>query len=115
MPHKKFTGPTPKQSKMIQGALTLHQSGQLDAAETQYRKLLNLLPNNTTLLTNLGTISLQKGKLEEGVSIISQSLLINPNQPDALYNQGNALKDLRLLNYLCIKQILNEPEYLQIN
>ena len=98
MPHKKFTGPTPKQSKMIQGALTLHQSGQLDAAETQYRKLLNLLPNNTTLLTNLGTISLQKGKLKEGVSIISQSLLINPNQPDALYNQGNALKDLRQLN-----------------
>ena len=98
MPHKKFTGPTPKQNKMIQGALTLHQSGQLDAAETQYRKLLNLLPNNTTLLTNLGTISLQKGKLEEGVSIISQSLLINPNQPDALYNQANALKDLMQLN-----------------
>ena len=56
------------------------------------------MPNNTTLLTNLGTISLQKGKLKEGVSIISQSLLINPNQPDALYNQGNALKDLRQLN-----------------
>jgi protein O-GlcNAc transferase len=98
MQHPKLTGPTPKQTKLIQDALKLHQSGQLDTAETQYRKLLKLLPNNTTLLTNLGTMSLQKGKLEEGVSIIGKSLQINPNQPDALYNQGNALKDLMRLN-----------------
>ena len=43
MQHKKPTGPTPKQSKMIQEAVSLHQSGQLDAAETEYKKLLNFL------------------------------------------------------------------------
>ena len=86
MQHKKPTGPTPKQSKMIQEAVALHQSGQLDAAETQYKKLLNFLPSNTDLLTNLGTIALQKGKLEDGVRIISKSMQINPNQPNALNN-----------------------------
>ena len=98
MQHKKPTGPTPKQSKMIQEAVALHQSGQLDAAETQYRKLLNFLPSNINLLTNLGTIALQKGNLEDGVRIIGKSLQINPNQPYALINRGNALQDLKRLD-----------------
>ena len=98
MQHKKPTGPTPKQSKMIQKALALHQSGQLEAAETQYKQLLNVLPSNTLLLTHLGTIAFQKGLLEDGIRIIGKSLQINPNQPNALNNLGNALKDLKLLD-----------------
>jgi predicted O-linked N-acetylglucosamine transferase (SPINDLY family) len=94
MQHKKPTRPTPKQSKMIQEAVALHQSGQLDAAETQYRKLLNFLPSNTTLLTNLGVILRRKGKLEDAVRIVGKSLQINPNQLYALNNHGNALQDL---------------------
>ena len=70
MQHKKPTGPTPKQSKMLQEAVALHQAGQLDAAEIEYKKLLNFLPSNTILLTNLGTIALQKGLLEDAVRII---------------------------------------------
>ena len=94
MQHKKPTGPTPQQNKMIQEAVALHQSGQLDAAETQYRKLLNFLPSNTTLLTNLGVILRRKGKLEDAVRIVGKSLQINPNQLYALNNHGNALQDL---------------------
>jgi Flp pilus assembly protein TadD len=71
---------------MIKEAVVLHQSGQLDAAETQYKKLLNFLPSNTDLLINLGTIALQKGSLEDGVRIICKSLLINPNPPNAQNN-----------------------------
>lgn len=98
MQHKKPAGPTPKQNKMIQDSVALHQSGQLDAAETQYKKLLNFLPSNTALLTNLGTIALQKGMLEDAVKIIGKSLQINPNQPIALSNRGLALKDLKRLD-----------------
>ena len=97
MQHKKPTGPTPKQNQMIQEAVALHQSGQLDAAETQYKQLLNFLPRNTDLLTNLGTIALQKGLLEDAIRIIGKSLQINPNQPNALNNCGNALQDLKQL------------------
>jgi hypothetical protein len=44
MEHKKSMGPTPKQIKMIQEAVALHQSGQLDVAETQYRASLKIVP-----------------------------------------------------------------------
>ena len=98
MRHKKPSESTPKQNKMIHEAIALHQSGQLDAAETQYRKLLKDLPSNTDLLTNLGTIALQKGKLEDGVIMIERSLKINPNQHHALNSQGNALKALKRLD-----------------
>jgi len=90
--------PTSEQTKMIEDAVALHQSGQLDLAEIQYKKLLNYLPDNTLLLTNLGTIALQKGRLEDAVRIIGKSLKINPNQPNALNNRGNALKDLKRLD-----------------
>jgi len=95
MKHKKKTGSTSEQRKMFQEALVLHRSGQLDLAETKYKKLLNFLHNNIDLLTNLGTIALQKGRLEEGVKIINRSLLINPNQSTAHNNCGNALKELK--------------------
>ena len=95
MKRKKPTEPTTEQRKMFQEALALHRSGQLDLAETKYKKLLNFLHNNIDLLTNLGTIALQKGKLEEGVKIINRSLLINPNQSTAHNNCGNALKELK--------------------
>ena len=95
MKHKKPTKPTTKQRKMFQEALALHQSGQLDLAETKYKKLLNFLPNNIDLLTSLGTIFLQKGEFEEGLKIINRSLLINPNQSAAHNNCGNALKELK--------------------
>ena len=118
MQHKKPTGPTPKQSKMIQEAVALHQSGQLDAAETQYKKLLNFLPSNTDLLTNLGTIALQKGKLEDGVRIIGKSLKINPNQHHALNSQGNALKDLKRLDDALTsydRAIVLKPDFAEAN
>ena len=95
MKHKKPTEPTTEQRKMFEEALELHRSGQLDLAETKYKKLLNFLPSYIDLLTNLGTIALQKGRLEEGVKIINRSLLINPNQSAAHNNCGNALKELK--------------------
>ncbi len=92
MQRKKLKGPTPKQNQMIQDAVALHQSGQLDAAEIQYRKLLKLLPRHTMLLSNLGVIFIQKGQLEDAITIIERSLQLNPNQADALNNHGIALK-----------------------
>ena len=94
----KSIGPTSEQTKMIEDAVALHQSGQLDLAEIQYKKLLNYFPDNTLLLSKLGTIALQKGKLEDGVRIIGKSLQINLNQPDAHFNLGTALRNLKRLD-----------------
>jgi predicted O-linked N-acetylglucosamine transferase (SPINDLY family) len=98
MQHKKLNEPTAKQSQMIQDAVALHQTGQWDAAEAQYRKLLKLLPNNTTLLNNLGMMALQKGQLDDGVKIFRRSLQINFNQPYVLNNMGNVLNELNRMD-----------------
>jgi predicted O-linked N-acetylglucosamine transferase (SPINDLY family) len=98
MRQKNITEPTLQQKKKLQEAMGLHQSGQLDLAAKRYEKLLKKLPDNTSLLTNLGTIALQKGKLEYGVRMIGQSLQINPNQANALNNRGNALQQLKRLD-----------------
>ena len=95
MYNKKQTSPTLKQNKLIQDAVALHQSGQLDLAEAQYRKLLTVLPGNTVLLTNLGSVALQRGHLEEAVRVLRKSLQINPNQYTAHYNCGIALQYLK--------------------
>jgi len=80
--------PTPKQAKMMQELLKMHQSGQLDLSETLYKKLLNDLPENTVLLTNFGTLQFQKKNLNNGIKLIEKSLKIDPNQPNALNNLG---------------------------
>ena len=88
------TGPTPKHSKMIQDAMVLHQSGQLDAAEIEYRKLLNLFPRSTNILNELVIIALKRYRVEQGIKLINHSLEINSDQPN-LYNRlGYAYQSL---------------------
>jgi tetratricopeptide (TPR) repeat protein len=93
-----FIGPASKQIEMIEGAVALHHSGQLDLAEIQYKKLLNFFPDNAIILTKLGTIAFQRGRLEDGVRTIGKSLNIDPNQPNALNNSGVALRKIRRPN-----------------
>jgi Flp pilus assembly protein TadD len=52
MKQNKSKALTPKQSQIMQVAVALHQTGQLNEAELQYRKLLAVLPTNTALLSN---------------------------------------------------------------
>ena len=77
---------TIEQNQRIQEALSLHQDGQLDLAEVHYKKLLSDLPQNTLILTNLGTIKIKKNNLEEGIHLIEKSLEIDPKQTNALNN-----------------------------
>ncbi|MFI3223307.1 MAG: tetratricopeptide repeat protein, partial [Methylococcaceae bacterium] len=42
--------------------------------------------------SNLGVIFIQKGQLEDAITIIERSLQLNPNQADALNNHGIALR-----------------------
>jgi len=82
---------------MLRQAEALHISGKLDAAAASYKKLLQALPNNPALLTNLGTIACQKRRDEDAVLLTERSLKIAPDQPSALNTRGNALKNLNRL------------------
>jgi tetratricopeptide (TPR) repeat protein len=87
-----------KLNEMIQDAIALHQSGRLDEAAAEYKKLLKFQPDNTTLLTYLSAIALHQGNLDETVRIIVKSLQIDPNQSNAHIIHGLALQNLKRFN-----------------
>ncbi len=95
MKPKKNKELSPKQIKIMQDAMALHQSGQLDAAEAQYKKLLSVLPTHTFLLASLGRVAFQKGQFETAVKLFGRSLQIDPDQPVTLCAQGATLQELK--------------------
>ena len=69
-------------------------AGKLNEAKLIYQDLLKAVPSHPDVLANLGTIELQFGNTEIGVSYLKKSISINPNQCIFLTNLGNGLIDL---------------------
>ena len=91
----------------IKKAILYHQQGQLNEAEELYLNILAKFPEDSGLLQLLGTLYLQKNKVELSKEYLEKSFKINPNNPSTLNNLGNLEK--RLKNY---DKALN---YFQIN
>src|SRR4051812_5602917 len=83
-----------KQQARLQRAFTLFQSGQLVEAAAEFRVLLKDHPLDTTLLSNLGTVTLHLGDLGKGAAILEKSLKIDSRQPEALTDYAHALSML---------------------
>lgn len=79
----------------LKQAAMLCQTGQFVQAKSIYKKLLRSAPINTEILSNLGTIEIQLGSVDEGIQLLQRSLKINPNQPNALFNIGNEFYKLK--------------------
>ena len=94
--------------QLYQRALTLHHAGKLADAEGLYKTLLSYFPNQVEILTTLGILLLQQGRLEVGFQQLKKSLSINPNQPTALYNMAVELQKLTRLDeaLTCYNQAL---------
>jgi len=103
MKSKKNKELSPKHIKMMQDAMALHQSGQLDAAEAQYKKLLSVLPTHTFLLASLGRVAFQKGQFDTAVKLFDRSLQIDPDQSATLCAQGAALQELKRYDESIVK------------
>lgn len=84
--------------KIYQRALSLHQSGKLNEAESLYKTLLSYFPNQVEVLTNLGVLLLRTGKHEEGEQVLKRSLGFQPKQPGAYYNLGLSYQNLTRLD-----------------
>ncbi|MCF6323328.1 MAG: tetratricopeptide repeat protein [Gammaproteobacteria bacterium] len=76
---------------MLNDAITLHQQGELDAAETGYRSLLEMNPSEANALHLLGAIQAQRGRVREAIDLYHQALKINPQLVGAYNNLGVAL------------------------
>lgn len=77
---------------LLQQAVALHRSGDLDGAEQVYRNVLRLSPGDPHSTHYLGLIALQRGHAEEAVKLIRAAIAITPSVAEFHVNLGNAEK-----------------------
>jgi len=75
-------------------ATRLHRIGELDAAETLYRRILDAVPDHPDALNFLGIARHQRGFTAEAVELMQRSLAVNPRAPGVWNNLGNILVDI---------------------
>ena len=75
------------------------ESVTIGEAITAYRKALEVDPEHTHALINLGRLVHEQGDSREAASLYLRALETDPEDPLALFNLGVALEDLGRLNY----------------
>ncbi|MFH1217387.1 MAG: tetratricopeptide repeat protein [Pseudomonadota bacterium] len=68
--------------------------GDLNQAETSYRKALLGAPMDPRIMNNLGKVLHMQGKLDEGLEFLQQAVRLMPDYPLALNNLGVVLSAL---------------------
>jgi len=79
---------------LLKEAFEYCQNNELLRAKKIYDELILLIPNETQILTNLGTIEIQLGNNQKGLELLKKSISINPLQSNVLCNLANLLTDL---------------------
>ncbi len=75
-------------------AIKLHESGDIDAAERAYRRILAEKPGDPGALHLLGVIRQQQGRHKEAVELIGRAIVAKPGQSVFHNNYGAALLSL---------------------
>lgn len=75
-------------------ALASHQSGDLAAAENQYRKILAKAPLEVSVLYHLGVVLHQQAKAAEARQVLAKTVANAPDFPEAHFSLGVVLMEL---------------------
>src|SRR5580658_2385701 len=75
--------------ELFDRAITLHQGGNLVAAERLYQQALLMEPNSFAPRHMLGVIRFQQGRSLEAIDLITAALKLNPQIPAAWVNLGH--------------------------
>src|SRR5271165_6605015 len=78
----------------LRRATELHLKGEASAAEALYVQVLRAQPRHAGALHMLGLLATQARNAQRAYEFISESIAIDPNQPIAHCNLGNALMKL---------------------
>ena len=97
-------GSSTKIQRLLKESSLLCHSGKFNEAKEIYQALLKLIPNHPEVLGNLGTIELQGGKTDLGISYLTRALKSNPTEIKFIINLANA--------YISINQFKESLEYL---
>ncbi len=99
---------------ILEHALTLHQAGRLDDAESLYREVLQQDADNADALHLLGMVAFQSGKPEHARGLIEQAVMRQPNNFAIHNNLGLVLRDCGRaeLAEACFRRALQiKPDY----
>lgn len=83
----------PDSDRLLEVALELHRTGDLNAATQAYEAVLARRPDDQFALYNLGLISQTGGDLSAAIDYYSRAIDVDPNMTTALYNRGLAHRD----------------------
>jgi predicted TPR repeat methyltransferase len=72
-------------------AVRLQRAGNVDDAETLYRRILAVAPDQPDALNFLGIISMHFGRVDEAIDFIGRSIAADPSQGERYSNLGNVL------------------------
>ena len=75
-------------------ACAAEDRGDSETAEHLFRQAIDLEPNMSAALTNLGNLIYRQGELEEARRLYERALDHDPVQAEARYNLANLLEDL---------------------
>lgn len=81
-------------SELLQRAVTLHQQGQLAAAESLYAQVLQLDAQQFDALHLIGVIAQQRGDLQSAMNFFGKALTIDTKQPQLHCNLGACLHQM---------------------
>ena len=73
-------------------AMSYHQLGQVDEAETRYRKLMKKAPKTPALHNNLGLVLQAQHRVDEAVKQLERAVKLDRQYVDAHSNLGNAYR-----------------------
>ena len=76
-------------------AVKNHQNNDLQDAQNYYQQVLELDPNHSETLNNLGVIFLGWGENQKAKDCFEKAIKINSNYAEANYNLGNIFNNLK--------------------
>ncbi len=72
----------------LEEAIKLHWAGRFAAAESAYRSILSIEPQNSGALQYLGLLRAREGNWNAAAELLDKSLAINPNAAEAHFQRG---------------------------
>jgi tetratricopeptide (TPR) repeat protein len=110
----KVSSQSHNEQEYLQKGIASHKLGQIDEAIYWYQKTLEINPENTAVLSNIGAAFQTSGKLDEAVASYQKAITIKPDYADAYYNLGVVLKEQEKLDEAVAsyqKAITIKPDY----
>jgi tetratricopeptide (TPR) repeat protein len=76
--------------RFLEDGLAAHQTGDLNAARSAYRRAIELDSENAEALHLLGVLEAQEGSLDAGLSLLERAVAREPSEPVFKINLANA-------------------------